>query len=130
MATRTSLTIRNYTLEQIVSLLSMATLKIYTGAQPATPEDASTGTLLLTFSDLYWEASASGGEILLDVVNYSYQATAVATGTAGWGRLEASTYKIDGSVAVSGAQWNISAVDIMVDDLVILNSIVLSLPGE
>jgi len=130
MATRISLTIRNYTLEQIVSLLNYGTLKIYTGAQPATAEDAATGTLLLTFTDLVWEVSASNGQILLDVVSYSYQATAVATGTAGWGRLELSGNKIDGSIAVSGAQWNISAVDIMVDDLVILNSIVLSLPGE
>jgi hypothetical protein len=59
-------------------------LNIYTGAQPATPDTAASGTLLgtLTLSaDAF--AVSSGGSASINTVT---SATAVASGTAGWFR--------------------------------------------
>lgn len=80
-----------------------ATIKVYTGAQPASANDAATGTLLATFtcSDPSFGAAATG---VITLAGTPKTATAAATGTAGWFRMESSTPAavIDGSVTASG----------------------------
>lgn len=81
-----------------------ATIKVYTGSQPASANDAATGTLLATFtcSDPSFGAAASG---VITLAGTPKTATAAATGTAGWFRLESNTAVttvIDGSVTASG----------------------------
>ena len=108
-------------------------IEIYSGAQPATADSAVTGTLLgtvtlnsgaftpgtatngLTF------AAASGGSVSKSGV---WSFNGVATGTAGWFRLKgnavdaggASTTlpRLDGSIATSGGDMNISNLSIAV----------------
>src|SRR5580765_4879536 len=60
-------------------------LNIYTGAQPATPDTAASGTLLgtLTLSSDAFAAAASGAVALNTV---GADTTADATGSAGWFR--------------------------------------------
>lgn len=67
-----------------------ATIKVYSGAQPATADAAETGTLLVTFTcaDPAFAASVNGVKDLN--ANPDLTSTAVATGTAGWARCEDS----------------------------------------
>lgn len=94
---------------------SAGTIKIYTGSQPATADTAATGTLLATFTlqDPAFGA-ASGGVITLAGVPLTV--AAVATGTAGWFRMEsnggATLSVLDGSVGTSGNQINLNTTSI------------------
>lgn len=84
---------------------SSASIKIYSGAAPANANMAATGTLLLTLSTAASGASwnnASGGSSSL-VSNIS--AAAVASGTAGYARLEKGGYVLQGSVGTSGTDF-------------------------
>ena len=108
-------------------------IEIYTGAQPATADAAVTGTLLgtvtlnsgaftpgvatngLTF------AAASGGAVSKSGV---WSFSGIAAGTAGWFRLKGNAVdaggvstvlpRMDGSIAVSGADMNLSNIAIAV----------------
>lgn len=107
--------------------------EVYSGTQPATADAAVTGTLLgtvtlgsgaftpgsptngLTF------AAASGGAVSKSGV---WSFNGVAVGTAGWFRLKANAVdaggistvlpRLDGSVAVSGADMNLSNISIAI----------------
>lgn len=106
MAVRLSTAARNASTNGVVLLVdagpAAGTLKIYTGAQPATADTAETGTLLATvvLTDPAFGASATGTASAGDppAVN------PVATGTAGWFRIEDSTGAnvLDGSVTATG----------------------------
>lgn len=97
---------RNAACDGVVDLLdagaAAGTLKIYTGSQPATPATAPSGTLLatVTLADPAFGASATGVATGTDPASV----TAVATGTAGWFRLEDSTGAnvFDGDVTATG----------------------------
>ena len=108
-------------------------IEIYSGAQPATADSAVTGTLLgtvtlnsgaftpgvatngLTF------AAASGGSVSKSGV---WSFNGVAVGTAGWFRLKGNATdaggisttlpRMDGSIAVSGADMNLSNISIAI----------------
>lgn len=92
---------------------TFATLKVYTGAPPAGPGTAPSGTLLLTFTlkDPAFGA-ASNGVATLDV-STSITATGLAAGTAGWFRVADSngTAVFDGTVG-SEATFTSTAVTI------------------
>lgn len=78
------------------------TVKIYTGSQPATADTAESGTLLATVAlgDPAFGAVSNGVITAADPV----AVTAVASGTAGWFRVEDSTGAnvYDGSVTATG----------------------------
>ena len=75
----------------------LVNLDIYTGTQPASANDAATGTLLGTITGIAWNVTANPA--VLDAA--SYEVTAVAGGTAGWGRFRdaGGTLRMDGVVA-------------------------------
>jgi hypothetical protein len=86
------------------------TIEIRTGSQPASANDAATGTLLVTITcaDPAFGAAAAGVATLdCDPV---LEANAVADGTAGWGRLKDSTGAtvMDGSVTATGGGGQIT----------------------
>lgn len=87
-------------------------LKIYTGAQPATPDTAATGTLLVTLPLSATAGSVSGGVLTFNAIS---QADAVATGTAGYARVTTSggTAVIDLDVATSGAYVTLNTTSIV-----------------
>lgn len=103
LATATRNALANAFVTQADSGTGAATVKIYTGTQPASANDAASGTLLVTFtlSDPSFGAAAAGGVTLSGTPK---SASAAATGTAGWFRLETSTpgTVIDGSVTATG----------------------------
>ena len=85
---------------------SAATIEIRTGAKPATPETAATGTLLATVA-ISGSFTSSGGVLTsADPASVSV----AASGTAGWFRVKTSggTAKLDGTVGTSGADMNLS----------------------
>ncbi len=100
-------------------------LDIYSGSQPASANDAPNGTLLVT---LYSDGSAEGltfddavSGVITKAVSETWSGTVLVTGTAGWCRLRAAgdsanssttDERIDGTVATSGAQLNISSTSL------------------
>jgi hypothetical protein len=113
MATRINTAARNAACDAVVDLIDGGTgagvLRIYTGAQPATPATSPSGTLLaeFTLSDPAFGA-ASSGAATLDVTP-ALTDTGITDGTAGWCRFLDSTEAaatglgvIDGSVTATG----------------------------
>lgn len=85
-------------------------IEIRTGSQPASANDAATGTLLVTITcaDPAFGAAAAGVATLdTDPV---LEGTAVADGTAGWCRIKDSTGAtvMDGSVTATGGGGQIT----------------------
>lgn len=78
------------------------TIKIYSGSQPANGDATATGTLLatVTLADPAFGSSSSGTITGTDPASVN----AVATGTAGWFRVQDSTGAnvFDGSVTATG----------------------------
>jgi hypothetical protein len=104
---------RNAACDAVVDLIDggsgAGVLRVYTGAPPATPGTAPSGTLLaeFTLSDPAFGSSANG-TATLDVTP-ALTDTALATGTAGWCRFCDSTEAagtglgvIDGTVTATG----------------------------
>lgn len=107
MATRLATATRNAACDAVVDLLDLGsgagTIKIYTGTQPTTANDAVAGTLLatITMSDPAFGAASTGAAALAGT---PLSATAVASGTAGWARVADSNAAtvFDGSVTATG----------------------------
>lgn len=92
-------------------------VQVRTGAQPATPDTAATGTLLATFTlaDPAYGSAASGVAALAGAPRST---TGVAAGTAGWFRALDSTGAavFDGTVGAtgSGAQLEMNTTTVSV----------------
>lgn len=118
MTTIISSALRTSIADRVTALVdagvAAGTLKIYTGAQPAGPGTAPTGTLLVTFTltDPAF-AAAVAGVADLDA-DPDLSAIAGNTGTAGWFRIADSDGNgvLDGAVATSGSQLNLSSTSI------------------
>lgn len=106
------------------SQLDSGVIKIYSGAEPASADDAVTGTLLCTISvnstgtGITFETTATAG-VLAKKSSEVWSGVNAATGTAGYFRhvqpgdtgVSSTTQKrIQGTVAVAGADLNLSAV--------------------
>jgi len=99
-------------------------LEIRTGTQPATAGTAASGTLLATITGIVWQAGAAGVRQLAG----SYNATAVASGTAGWGRFRnaGDTLRMDGQVA---AEFTLADTNIVSGGTVTLTAATLTQPA-
>jgi len=130
MALRKNTGLRNAQAEALGALFNSGTLKIYTGAQPASANDAASGTLLATInipSTAF--GSASGGVVSK---NGTWSALAVATDTAGWARMESSdnNKKMDFTVAETGADVDIDNEDIVTGGVVTVTALTLTTPAS
>lgn len=110
MATRINTAARNASADAIAALVPGGVLRIYTGAQPATPATApGAATLLAEFalsSPAF--AAAVAGAVSLDVTP-ALTDTGITNGTAGWFRILTAAEAagtglgtIDGSITVTG----------------------------
>lgn len=132
MATRLADASRNAALDAALDLadagVGAATIKIYTGAQPADADDAESGTLLatLTCNDPAF-AAASGGTKALDV-SPAVSAAASATGTAGYFRLEdsAGVNILDGACGTGSGELDLDNTSITSGQTVTINSLVIT----
>ena len=109
MAFRLNLTMKNSIVNDAIEVIAgttgtagTAVMKIYTGSQPATADDATSGDLLVTLSSISWDLCTGGTSALTSTV----EGTNSATGTAGWARLEtigaSGTFRLDGDVGTGG----------------------------
>jgi hypothetical protein len=101
---------------------ALSFINIYTGSQPSGADDAATGVLLATiYSDgaavgISFDAPVAG--IVAKAIAETWSGVAGAEGTAGWFRLfeaggnpailSATESRVDGNVATSGANMNMS----------------------
>jgi hypothetical protein len=134
MTIRFSSAVRNLLLSAIATAADTgsgnATLKVYSGSQPAGPDTAPTGTLLATFTltDPVFE-TPSAGAMPMDA-DPDLTTTAVATGTAGWARLAdaTGTAVMDGTVG-TGGDFVINTTSITNGQTITLTSAVLNYPA-
>lgn len=124
-------------------------IDIYSGTQPVTADAAATGTLLGTvtlasgaFADgvatngLTFAAAAAGAVAKSGV--WSFNGT--AAGTAGWFRLRGNAAdagaistvlpRLDGSIATSGADLNLSNITIAIGAPTTVDSFTFTLPAQ
>lgn len=125
-------------------------IKVYSGAQPTSADDAVAGTLLITFSvssgtfvagafgnGLEFENDPTDG-VIEKASGEVWSGVAVATGTAGWfrfvgnaadaGALSTTLPRIDGSVGTSGADMNFGTTSIVTGRTYTLDTFSLTLP--
>ena len=128
MATRINTATRNLMVDSLNGTL--AELKVYSGSQPATADTAASGTLLVTIDITNGFNTAANGAATLVATETG---TAVASGTAGWARLQdaAGTYRVDGTVGLSGsgADFIISATSISNGGTINLTNATLTMPA-
>jgi len=127
---KTAIATRNVELDAKSALLNSGYLRIYTGAQPATPETAPSGVLLaeLRFGNPAFAAAAAGAITANAITSDS---SADATGTAGWFRAlksDGATAVFDGTVGTSGADLNLNSVAIQSGAIVSVSSLTITLP--
>lgn len=115
--------IRNHLLSggSFKSGLDGGEVRIYSGPPPASPDDAVTGTLLVTVknggSGVTFAAAAGG--VMTKTLAETWSGTNVATDAAGYYRLvlpadtgasSSSALRVQGTVGVAGADLNLSSV--------------------
>jgi hypothetical protein len=117
-------------------------IDIYSGSQPASADDAPTGTKLAT---IYSDGAAAGLEfddavagVLSKKSAETWSGPGLAPGgTAGWFRFRAAgdsgtqnttDERIDGAVATAGAQLNMSATSIVADAIQTINTFTITMP--
>ncbi|MDD5369960.1 MAG: hypothetical protein PHQ40_12805 [Anaerolineaceae bacterium] len=107
--------------------LNLCKVNIYTGAQPASADDAASGSLLGSITP---SAGATGGtfsvsgRVLSKSPSETWQMLGAAAGTMGWFRMfpasgnpaisSTTEPRIDGSVATSGGDANFNNVTVTV----------------
>lgn len=111
-----------------------AVLDVRTGAQPADPDTAATGTLLgtLTFSDPAFGTATDGNPGgLLTASAITQDSSADATGTAGYFRIRATGTGADdvadGECGTSGADLNFNTVSITSGSAVSITSLTVTM---
>lgn len=134
MAEQLSTAAQNAAADAVVDLVdadaSPGTVEVRTGAQPADANQAATGTLLVTFTlgDPAFGAAAAG----VAALSGTPQATAVATGTAGWFRVldGAGATVYDGVCSDDGSgELDFDNLSIATDQVVNLNSLNYTAPA-
>ena len=104
-------------------------LSIYTGSQPAAANDAATGTKLVEITINGFNAPSTGSATL--DTSTPNTGTAVATGTAGWGRIVGGAgERIDGTVGTSGTDFTINSTSITNGATVTLTAMTVTQPAS
>ena len=131
-------------------LFKHAVMRLYTGTQPTTADDAETGTLLLTVSQSSATFSAGayanglnmgnvGTGVLAKETGDVWSGVGVATGTAGWARFydnslttgESTTaIRFDMSVATSGAQVKMANTSVVTGATSTVDSVSITFPAN
>ncbi len=125
-------------------LLDDGEIRIFSGAGPSSADDTETGSLLVTINLLTGNANncqfkltASAGVIQKQIVTWDGEA--VATDTAGYFRYCASTadaggsstteIRLQGAVATSGAELNMSSVTITTSATTTIDTFDITMPA-
>lgn len=131
MAERLNDAARNRQADSVGDDFNNGTLKMYTGTQPAAGA-AATGTLLVTIT-LPADAMAAAASGVASKSG-TWSATAVATGDAGWFRIESSAGSrwYDGAVTVTagGGEIELASISITSGQTVAITSFSVTQPAS
>ena len=121
--------IRNAMLDTITTRAgNAALLRIYDGTRPATGAAITTQVLLAELTcGTPFAAGASAGVLTLSAI--TTDASANNTGTATWFRIvkaDGTTFVLDGSVATSGSDLNLTTTSIVATQPVAVSSFVIT----
>jgi len=146
MALRLSTGLRQQLLgtDDFLSTYNLSSINIYSGTQPATADAAATGTLLVTITvngggtKLTFDAPVAG--VISKAVAETWQGTTLVNGTAGYFRLittagdpdtlSTTEIRLDGSIAVSGADMNISSTSLVAPAVQTVSQFDITLPAS
>lgn len=132
MTTRLDNALRSILADAATAEFAGGTIDIYTGTQPASAEDAATGTLLVTV-DLPSPAFDAAVDGVASKTG-SWFGVAVATDTAGWFRMRnaGDTLHKDGEVTATagGGEIEIDTTSIVENGVVVINTATFTQPAE
>jgi hypothetical protein len=130
MARRKNTALVNGQADALAAFFNSGTLKIYSGAQPASANDAASGTLLATINIPATAFGAAAAGVISKAGTWS--AVAGATGTAGWARMESATggRKMDFSVAESSGDLTIDDDAIVTGGVTTVTGLTLTTPAS
>ena len=129
MTIRFNTAMRDAMVTALTGAIGGYTLSIYTGSQPAAANDAATGTKLVDIMINGFNTPANGSATLN--TSTPNTGTAVATGTAGWGRIVGGTgERIDGTVGTSGTDFTINSTSITNGATVTLTAMTVTQPAS
>jgi hypothetical protein len=119
-------------------------INIYTGSQPASPDNPATGTLLGTVSvngagtGMTFDASVAG--VLSKAAAETWRFTGLAAGVAGWFRLwqtgdtvtnsSTTAARLDGSIGTSGADLNLTNLNIDIGQVNTCDTFTITQPAQ
>lgn len=132
MTTKFNTALRTSAADAVAGLYDGGIVTIYTGTQPANPNDATVETALvaITLPTPAFAAATSGAAAKAG----SWVGVAVNAGTAGWYRMETSDGLKwnDGSVTATGGggDLEISNTSVVADAVIVVNSFTLTQPAE
>lgn len=133
----------------VKDLLKNGVIKIFSGSQPLTADDAETGTLLCTItkaSGPFVPGAAANGLVLGDTVGTNaihklstdiWSGVNANTAAAGWFRFYANdatagasttAIRVDGTVANSGGQMNVSSTSLVSGVTTTVDAVSISIP--
>lgn len=149
MSMRLSTGLRNKVLDGGASggfkgALNLGFIAIMTGSQPTSPDNPATGTLLGTVSvngggtGLTFDAAVAG--VLSKAAAETWRFTGLADGVAGWFRFYApgdtitnsstTAARLDGSIGTSGADLNLSNLNIVTSQVNTCDSFTITQPAS
>ena len=129
MTIRFNTAMRDAMVTALTNAIGSYKLSIYTGSQPATANDAATGTKLVDITINGFNAPTTGSATL--DTSTPNTGTAVATGTAGWGRIVGGAgERIDGTVGTSGTDFTINSTSITNGATVTLTAMTVTQPAS
>lgn len=130
MTIRFNTAMRDAMVTALTGAIGGQTLSIYTGSQPAAANDAATGTKLVDITINGFNTPPANGSATLDTTTPN-TGTAVATGTAGWGRIVGGAgERIDGTVGTSGTDFTINSTSITNGATVTLTAMTVTQPAS
>ena len=130
MTIRFNTAMRDAMVTTLTGAIGNSTLSIYTGSQPATADGAATGTKLVDITINGFNTPPATGSATLNTSTPN-TGTAVATGTAGWGRIVGGAgERIDGTVGTSGTDFTINSTSITNGATVTLTAMTVTQPAS
>lgn len=129
----------------IKGTFNLGFIAIFSGSQPASPNTGATGTLLGTVTvngdgvtGLGFDASVAG--VIAKAAAQVWKFTGLAAGIAGWYRLyavgdtvtntDATKPRVDGAIGTSGAELNLSNVQIAVAQVNTVDAFTITMPAQ
>lgn len=152
MAFRISTKLKNDLLNAIKTSLAAGVIYIYSGSQPASSDDAPTGTLLgkvtVNAGSFTWGVATNGvdfdtptGGVLTKAAAETWQFVGLAAGVPGWFRHMGNaadslttdgseTYpRMDGRIATTGAEMALSSTSVAVYQTVTVDAYSIAFPA-